>query len=59
MTDHLGREKRSWNMSRIRAKDTKPEKVVRKMPHAARFQSLSVNESDGAHVMLHNKWNCL
>ena len=30
MTDHLTRKKRSWNMSRIRAKNTKPELSVRK-----------------------------
>ena len=30
MTDHLTPEKRSWNMSRIRSKDTKPELKVRK-----------------------------
>lgn len=29
MTDILSPEKRSWNMSRIKGKDTKPEKIVR------------------------------
>ena len=29
MVDHITKAKRSWNMSRIRAKDTKPEKIVR------------------------------
>jgi len=29
MTDHLNKEKRSWNMSRIRSKNTKPELTVR------------------------------
>mgnify|MGYP001324752802 CR=1 FL=1 len=29
MTDHLTKEKRSWNMSRIRSKNTKPEMIVR------------------------------
>lgn len=29
MTDTLTPEKRSWNMSRIRGKNTKPEKIVR------------------------------
>ena len=38
MTDHLDRETRSWNMSRIRGKDTKPEIAVRKMLHAAGFR---------------------
>ncbi len=33
MTDPLSKEKRSWNMSRIRSKDTRPEKVVRSLLH--------------------------
>jgi len=33
MTDHLTPVKRSWNMSRIRSKNTKPEMIVRKMLH--------------------------
>lgn len=33
MVDSLTREKRSWNMSRIRSKDTKPEKIVRSLLH--------------------------
>jgi hypothetical protein len=31
--DRLTRERRSWNMSRIRGKDTTPEKVVRSLLH--------------------------
>jgi DNA mismatch endonuclease (patch repair protein) len=31
--DKLTKEKRSWNMSRIRGKDTKPEKIVRSVLH--------------------------
>ena len=31
--DILTKEKRSWNMSRIRNKDTKPEKIVRSALH--------------------------
>jgi DNA mismatch endonuclease (patch repair protein) len=38
MTDHLTKAKRSWNMSRIRGKNTKPEIAVRKMLHAAGFR---------------------
>ena len=34
MTDHLNPEKRSWNMSRIRSKDTSPELKVRKYLYA-------------------------
>ncbi len=33
MTDHITPKKRSWNMSRIRSKDTGPEKVVRSLLH--------------------------
>ena len=33
MTDHLTPEERSWNMSRIRSKDTSPEKTVRSLLH--------------------------
>ena len=33
MTDRVSREHRSWNMSRIRGKDTEPELVVRSMLH--------------------------
>jgi DNA mismatch endonuclease (patch repair protein) len=37
-TDRLTPERRSWNMSRIRSKDTKPEMVVRKALHKAGFR---------------------
>ncbi|MDX5933161.1 very short patch repair endonuclease [Acidithiobacillus thiooxidans] len=33
MTDSLSKAKRSWNMSRIRSKDTKPELLVRSLLH--------------------------
>ena len=33
MADRLSRERRSWNMSRIRGKDTKPEVLVRSILH--------------------------
>jgi DNA mismatch endonuclease, patch repair protein len=33
MKDKLSKERRSWNMSRIRGKNTAPEKVVRSMLH--------------------------
>ena len=38
MPDHLTPEKRSWNMSRIRGKNTKPELVVRSMLHRAGYR---------------------
>lgn len=31
--DTLSEEKRSWNMSRIRSRDTKPELIVRRLLH--------------------------
>lgn len=36
--DTLSREKRSWNMSRIRGRDTIPEKAVRSALHAQGFR---------------------
>jgi len=33
MADNLSVEKRSWNMSRIKSRDTKPEILVRSMLH--------------------------
>jgi len=33
VVDHLSPEKRSWNMSRIRSKNTKPEIIVRSTLH--------------------------
>ncbi len=33
MVDIISKEKRSWNMSRIKGKDTKPEMVVRSLLH--------------------------
>ena len=38
MTDTVTKEKRSEIMSRIRAKDTKPEMIVRKLLHAAGYR---------------------
>jgi len=33
MRDRLSKARQSWNMSRIRGKDTAPEKVVRSILH--------------------------
>jgi DNA mismatch endonuclease, patch repair protein len=38
MTDVLTREQRSYNMSRIRGADTKPELIVRRALHALGFR---------------------
>ena len=36
--DHLSKEKRSWNMSRIRSKNTKPEILVRSKLHRSGYR---------------------
>ena len=36
--DLLTKEKRSWNMSRIKGKDTEPEKIVRSILHKNGFR---------------------
>lgn len=36
--DRITEEKRSWNMSRIRGKDTKPELIVRSQIHAMSYR---------------------
>jgi len=36
--DHLTKEKRSWNMSRIKSKDTSPEKIVRSLLHSMGYR---------------------
>lgn len=38
MVDIISKERRSWNMSRIRSKNTKPEMVVRSMLHRMGFR---------------------
>lgn len=38
MTDRISSAKRSWNMSRIRSKDTKPEILVRSLLHRMGFR---------------------
>lgn len=58
MPDNLAKEKRSWNMSLIRAKNTKPEIMVRKALHAAGFRfRLHVNDLPGKPDVVLPKWN--
>lgn len=38
MTDRISKEHRSWNMSRIRGKDTKPELMLRRLLHRTGFR---------------------
>lgn len=38
MTDRISPERRSWNMSQVRSRDTKPEKLVRRLLHGMGFR---------------------
>lgn len=38
MTDRISKDHRSWNMSRIRGKDTKPELQLRSLLHRSGFR---------------------
>jgi len=38
VTDRISKEHRSWNMSRIKGKNTKPELLLRKLLHRAGFR---------------------
>lgn len=38
MADKISKERRSWNMSRIKGKDTSPERIVRSILHRLRFR---------------------
>ena len=38
MVDRLTPERRSWNMSRIRGRDTRPEQTVRDIVHRLRYR---------------------
>ena len=57
MVDKLDSAKRSWNMSRIRGKDTKPELAVRKALHAKGFRfRLHVKKLPGKPDIVLPKW---
>lgn len=48
MVDTLSKNRRSWNMSRVRGKDTKPELIVRSVLHRIGFRfRLHVNRLPG------------
>jgi len=54
MTDRISKERRSWNMSRIRNKDTGPERTVRSMLHRMgyRFRLHSKNLPGSPDIVL-------
>ena len=50
MADGLTREQRSWNMSRIRGKNTKPELLVRRLLHAKGYRYRLHGKSGGTRL---------
>jgi len=38
MVDHLSKDKRSWNMNRIRSRHTKPDLILRSLLHRSGFR---------------------
>lgn len=60
MADRLDKERRSWNMSRIRSKNTKPEMAVRRALHAAGFRfRLHVKDLPGKPDIVLPKWKAV
>jgi DNA mismatch endonuclease (patch repair protein) len=60
VADRISKEKRSWNMSRIRATDTKPELVVRSLLHGMGFRyRLHVRTLPGCPDIVLPRWKCV
>lgn len=58
MVDHLTPAKRSWNMSRVKSKNTGPEIKVRRMLFSMGFRyRLNVKELPGKPDIVLKKWN--
>ena len=56
MVDRISKEHRSWNMSRIKSKDTTPEKLVRSFLHRKGFRfRLNVRNLPGSPDIVLNK----
>jgi len=55
--DHLTKENRSWNMSRIRSKNTKPELLVRSFLHKNGFRYRLKNDLIGKPDIYLKKYN--
>lgn len=59
MADRISKERRSWNMSRIRATNTKPELVVRSVLHGMGFRyRLHVRALPGCPDIVLPRWKC-
>lgn len=57
MTDRLSKERRSWNMSRIRSKDTGPELAVRSVLHRLGYRfRLHAKDLPGRPDIVLPKW---
>ncbi len=57
MTDRITKQRRSWNMSRIRAKNTKPELSVRSLLHRLGFRfRIHVRRLPGCPDIVLPKW---
>jgi len=55
--DHLSEERRSWNMSRVRSKDTKPEILVRQALHKQGYRfRLHISNLPGKPDIVLPKW---
>ena len=60
MTDRLSPERRSWNMSRIRGVNTKPELIVRSLLHRMGFRyRLHVRTLPGRPDIVLPRWKCV
>src|SRR5215472_9134020 len=60
MVDLLSKQKRSWNMSRIRGANTKPELIVRSLLHRMGFRfRLHVRALPGCPDIVLARWNCV
>jgi len=58
--DTLTKAKRSWNMSRIQSRDTKPERMVRSILHKEGFRfRLHVRELPGSPDLVLPRYGCV
>ena len=58
MADHLSRQRRSWNMSRIRGGNTAPERAVRSALHALGLRFRLHNKTlPGTPDIVMRRWN--
>lgn len=60
MVDHLTPEKRSWNMSRVKSEDTRPEMKVRRLLFSMGFRyRINVKAIPGKPDIVLKKWNAV